>query len=111
MPYKNKELKRLYQIEADKRYRKTNPKKYRERYLKRSKLRSWFLGKQIYIGFRQLTGYCSQCPNSIFDGIHRRTDMHHVFYLPCMPWACRTELCVPCHRKITQFRLSLIELV
>lgn len=105
MPYKNKKLKRLYQVKADKRYRENNPEKYKERYLHRSKLRSWFLGKQIYIGFRQLTGYCSQCPNNIFDGRNRRTHMHHMFYLSCMPWACRIELCMSCHGKITQSRL------
>lgn len=87
------------QREADKKWKQNHQDKYKSAYLKKAKHRIRFLGKQIFIGFRQLTGYCSHCPNNIFDGKYKRTEMHHLKYIPCMPWACRIELCIPCHRK------------
>lgn len=70
-----------------------------ERYRKWSWNKVVFLGKQIFVGFRQQTGYCFQCPNNIFDGTCKLTHMHHLSYIPIMIWACRIELCVSCHLK------------
>lgn len=65
------------------------------------KQRIIFLDKQLRLNFRQSTGYCSKCPNNVFDGTCKQTNMHHYFYVPCIPWACRQELCASCHSKIT----------
>lgn len=56
-----------------------------------------FLGKRIHLSFDIRTGYCSLCTNNVFDKSIKRTNMHHWFYLPIMPWACTEEICVPCH--------------
>lgn len=58
-----------------------------------------FLGKQIYVGFRQQTGYCSRCSNNVHNGSCKLTHMHHLLYVPIMIWACRIELCASCHKK------------
>lgn len=50
-----------------------------------------FLGKRIVLSFIPRTGKCSKC------GKKGATDMHHLKYIPCIPWACTKELCDKCH--------------
>ena len=80
-------------------------KDYRERYSQEhseynyirnkihSKRKIVFLGKQIYLGFNPRKGICSHC--------HRigTTNLHHRYYVKCMPLAGIIELCVHCHNK------------
>ena len=54
-----------------------------------------FLGSK-----RMLTGRCSKCPNNIYDGSCRRTNMHHWYYLRIAPMCCREEICQSCHAKL-----------
>lgn len=65
-------------------------KKYSDRKLN-------FLGKRLTLSFQLRTGYCSICPNNIFDGSCKTTHTHHLFYVPIMIWACSEERCVNCH--------------
>jgi hypothetical protein len=58
-----------------------------------------YFRKQIYMDFRQRTGYCSKCPNNIYDGTCKITNMHHLFYIIIVPWFGRIELCNSCHTK------------
>ena len=52
-----------------------------------------FLGKVIYLSWKIKKGICICCKQI------KRTTMHHLFYIPCMPWACTLELCKSCHNK------------
>lgn len=54
-----------------------------------------FLGKVVLLTWNPRKGVCSNC------GIitKTRTDMHHMKYIPCMPWACTVELCQACHDR------------
>lgn len=56
-----------------------------------------FLNKSIRQKDNPRTGYCSRCPNNLYDGSCKKTDTHHYFYMTIMPWACTIELCVSCH--------------
>lgn len=58
-----------------------------------------FLGKIVYLSFNPRTGYCSYCSNNILDKTAIRTNIHHLFYVPIMVWACTVELCPSCHIK------------
>lgn len=87
-------------------HRERQSQYYKKKYaLHPEKYRKWswnkvaFLGKQIFVGFRQQRGHCSQCPNNVYDGTCKLTHMHHLLYVPIMIWACRIELCASCHRK------------
>ena len=82
-------------------YMKKNPDKVKERRSKQPKTKTTFLGKRLCLSFRQKTGRCSKCLNNEFDGSCKKTDMHHYFYVPIMPWVCRIELCFSCHSKVT----------
>ena len=73
---------------------------YKDRWKPTNELTFNFLGRLVTSTFRQITGYCSKCPNNIYDDTCKITHMHHYFYLSCMPWACREELCARCHAKI-----------
>src|SRR6266852_7349187 len=61
-----------------------------------------FLGKSIYLGWNPRKGICLEC-NPIKSQSYLITHMHHLFYVPCMPWACCIELCPShhtlCHEK------------
>jgi hypothetical protein len=59
-----------------------------------------FLGHgQRVLTFRQLTGYCSQCHNNIYDGTCKMTNMHHWVYIIILPWFGTEEVCIGCHNK------------
>jgi hypothetical protein len=45
------------------------------------------------------TGYCRSCNNNIHDKSAKKTNLHHEFYITCMPWVGITELCISCHGK------------
>lgn len=60
---------------------------------KRSRRRLKFLGRGRTLKFILRYGICDEC------GISRQTNLHHLFYLPIMPWACTIELCTSCHMK------------
>jgi len=92
-----------------KKYRKENQRyrlshnEYNKNWFRKSnynKRHIVFLGSRIIYTFRQLTGYCSKCKNNMHDGTCKITHMHHLFYVPIMPWACRIELCASCHGKL-----------
>ena len=78
------------------------PERYRQKKRVHSRLRKGFryafLGKNIR-GTMRLSGYCSQCPNNVFDNSCKKTDMHHWIYITCLPWFGRIELCNKCHRN------------
>jgi hypothetical protein len=77
--------------------------KYRPVAIARSKNLIRFGSMQQLQGtFRALTGYCSKCPNNIFDGSCKTTQMHHLIYIRILPWFGREELCPSCH--ITETR-------
>ena len=73
-----------------------------------NKFKIRFLGKRIFLGWDPRKGQCEECmrkvgaPYITSRGKHARlkvTQMHHYFYIPCMPWACMVERCTPCHNK------------
>ena len=78
-----------------------------------------FLGKKIFLGWNPRKGRCEDCSKKVGDkhigyrgkvGVIQVTQMHHYFYIPCMPWACMTERCTPCHNKTkthTRKKISL----
>jgi hypothetical protein len=57
-----------------------------------------FLGKYIYLSWNPHKYICSQC-GSVKGVDCMKTDMHHYFYVPCMPWVCTFELCTRCHNE------------
>lgn len=76
---------------CDNRYFK-NPRRKRATNLIR------FLGKLVILSWDPRNGICSECGSR--KGIDcELTNIHHYFYLPCMPWACIVELCVRCHKN------------
>jgi hypothetical protein len=80
------------------RLRKTD--RYKQ-WLKRYQIKQFrFRDRRIHTDLIQRTGRCSQCPNNIFDGSCRRTNMHHWIYLTCLPWFGTQELCNRCHNII-----------
>jgi hypothetical protein len=59
-----------------------------------------YAGKTLCLSFRELTGFCSQCPNNIHDRSCKKTDMHHALgYFATLPWFGRVELCTKCHNR------------
>lgn len=64
-----------------------------------SKRRYTFKDKQLYTWHGLKTGYCSLCPNNIYDGSCKRTNLHHKYYIIIFPWFSLTELCNSCHNK------------
>jgi hypothetical protein len=93
----NKEKSKIYW----KKQRETHTDRIKKWNYINGKLQMKFLGKNIFLGFRQQIGYCSKCPNNIYDGTCKSTHMHHYFYCIIMPWACRIELCAKCHGNLT----------
>lgn len=84
--------------------KRIRPKGHNKKFMSR---RIVFLRKRIHLSFDIRTGYCSLCPNNIYDGSIKRTNMHHWFYVPIMPWACCEERCVGCHDiETTKYRLE-----
>lgn len=65
----------------------------------RMKSKFLFFKKQIYSNFKQRSGYCSACPNNIYDSTCKVTHMHHWTYIIIFPWFGRVELCSSCHTK------------
>ena len=65
------------------------------------KLMRFGKGLQLQGTFRALTGYCSKCPNNIYDGSCKTTHMHHLIYVRILPWFGRHELCPSCHTTET----------
>ncbi len=61
--------------------------------------RYMFGHKVVYGWAPRRTGYCSKCPKNMHDKSAQRTQLHHEFYVTCMPWAGSIELCVGCHRR------------
>jgi hypothetical protein len=43
------------------------------------------------------SGYCSWCPNNIYDKTCKRTLLHHSYYIRIFPWFGTVELCDRCH--------------
>lgn len=80
-------------------YRQRHPDKIKIRNTNAHKRTLNFLGKLIQLSFIPRVGYCSQCTNNIFDKSCKKTEIHHLFYVPCIPWACTIELCASCHAK------------
>ena len=74
----------------NKRRHKGFNKKYNDRRIR-------FLGKRFQLDWNIRTGYCSFCPNNVFDGSCSKTHMHHLLYVPIMIWACTEERCGFCH--------------
>lgn len=70
------------------------PKEYWKKYYERDIL---FLGKKIRLSWVIRKGFCSWCPNNIFDKSCSQTQMHHYFYIPIMVWICCEEICAQCH--------------
>lgn len=58
-----------------------------------------FAHRIIYGWAPRRKGYCSQCTNNIHDKSSKKTDLHHEFYITCMPWLGAIELCPSCHRR------------
>lgn len=54
-----------------------------------------FLGKTITLSFNPRLYICSDCKSVC------NTDLHHWFYVPCMPWTCIQEVCRSCHNNIS----------
>lgn len=80
-------------------YKQRDRSVYNEKFNSR---RIYFLGKRIVLTWSPRNGFCSDC------GYIGKTDMHHWFYLPCMPWACAKELCESCHdmtKDLTNFTM------
>ena len=88
--------------EYKKKYNSKRPKGFGKKYNDR---RILFLGKIITLSWKIRTGYCSLCPNNIFDKSCNQTQTHHWFYVPIMVWACTVELCGACH-MYTKFQLQ-----
>jgi len=88
------------QKEYARNYRIKNPGQIKKNNEKINKLKARFLDKYIFLGFRQQTGSCSKCSNNVHNGTAQVTHMHHLKYIPCIPWACRVELCARCHGKL-----------
>lgn len=79
-------------------YREIHYSKYgKERDAKRHPRRVTFKGKRIYSKEKPRTGYCSHCPNNIFDKSCRRTSMHHLKYNEKDVLENTIELCNSCH--------------
>jgi hypothetical protein len=74
------------------RHSKKCTKKYHERRIN-------FLGKVFQLSWKIRTGYCSLCPNNIYDKSSEDTHMHHCLYIPIMVWACTEERCISCHNE------------
>ena len=74
--------------------------KYKERYKIDAAKRYRYPGKRITSNFIQRTGYCSLCPNNLYDATCKRTYMHHWFYIIIFPWFGREELCNRCHNAV-----------
>ena len=69
-----------------------------------------YKGKYIRIKNFKRTGRCSWCPNNIFDGSCKQTQLHHNEnkYNDENPLDNGTELCASCHRKET-IRLAKLQ--
>lgn len=84
--------------EDNKRFNDRRTKEYLKKCAEKfSPRRIAFGNKRITLWQNLRTGYCSVCPNNIYDGSCKKTDTHHYFYLPIMVWACTIELCASCH--------------
>jgi len=57
--------------------------------------------KNINVGKKVRTGFCSLCTNNIYDGSCKKTDMHHIKYHENDPLKDTIELCFSCHKTIT----------
>ncbi len=57
----------------------------------------YYKTKSITLSFILKTGYCSLCPNNIYDWSCKKTHMHHEYYFPIFIWYGAKELCVSCH--------------
>ena len=73
-----------------------------------NKFKIRFLGKRIFLGWNPHKYQCEVCKRNVGDDyITSRgkpaklkvTQMHHYFYISCMPWACMIEQCTPCHNQ------------
>jgi hypothetical protein len=59
-----------------------------------------FKQRYIPLSWYTRTGYCSECPNNIFNKTCKQTHMHHdKGYFAIFPWFGTVELCVSCHNK------------
>lgn len=57
-----------------------------------------FLGRRIKLDWNPRKGICSEC-GAIKGKDCKKSDIHHLKYIPCMVWACTIELCSKCHDK------------
>ena len=73
----------------------------------RQKKRITFKDKRIRLKVYPRTGYCSWCPNNIFDKSCRRTSMHHLEYMDGKPLDKTIEICNSCHIKETMKKKSI----
>lgn len=69
----------------------------RIRQSERNKLAIGYFGKRMSIGFNPRTGVCMRCGKSVAQGQIKKTNMHHIAYIPIMVWACTVEVCLSCH--------------
>jgi hypothetical protein len=58
-----------------------------------------FKNKSFRLNKNPRIGFCSWCPNNIFDGSCKRTSMHHWVYIIIFPWFGTEEVCNSCHKK------------
>ena len=57
-----------------------------------------FRDRRIYAWLKPRTGYCSQCPNNLYDKTTQKTHLHHALgYFIIFPWFGCIELCASCH--------------
>lgn len=78
-----------------------NPITQRKWYEHSRKRKINFLKRRMYLTWDIRKYVCSWC--NIKSNL---TDMHHLYYLPCMPWAGMVELCRKCHQNTKRVRLE-----
>lgn len=81
--------------------RNVTPEMRKKRNAKFQSRRIWFLGESIMLSFEPRKGYCTWCPNNIYDKSTYQTEMHHLAYYRIFPWFATIELCSSCHTSKT----------
>jgi len=66
-----------------------------------------FKNERIVLKDNPRTGYCSLCPNNIYNGSCKVTGMHHIAYHDDDPLKDTIELCQICHRLVHAGKLIL----
>ena len=55
--------------------------------------------KRISLKYNPRTGFCSICPNNIYDKSCKLTHIHHLLYDDTDPLKYTIELCPNCHKN------------